>query len=319
MSHITCSEAQTKLQKITSLKDQFLHALEEVNSASSPEHARVYLTLAQILKERLNVQMPELSREFVVTTEQAREIMGQDFYGTEEIKVAYGFELTDDQIPEIPYTKENLEWAKKKNMMLMLFLDTDGEGNPLTGERINSIMTPRIAAIDGGKFLFHDTPVYANNSCFTTETAICRWRLVGKDPLLNSKNKNYVEQTKLLRDYLEREGLLADEERKECTDTLLTELDQMSTRDRQKETTEQLATLRINQNHRLSLIEELQKLALSFGARTIRFLPVDFVWTNSCTSDGRLVSVGGFGWGGLEILGSFSDYKDDVLGVCIVL
>ncbi len=267
MSRISCSEAQSKLKNIALLKDQFFQALEQVHTSISPREARVALTQAQELKEKLEKEVNEFSPEFGISQEQAREIMGEDFYGKERIKAAFGFELNDADIPEIPYTKEKIEWAKKEGMMLMLFLDRDHEGNPFTPKRIGEIFESTSKDVGDRNFFAYDTNIrhVSQQDFFTTETAPRRWRLVAKKMVAHSYQKNYIQQTKELRNILDTWGVLTDKERAESSEEELQKIE-LRANLYLDQAAHELMRLAINQNHRLSVVEELQRIALILRA-----------------------------------------------------
>lgn len=73
--------------------------------------------------------------------EQAQEIMGDQFLGPAAVERTFGFELKPEDIPEIPYTKEQLEQAKKLGERLVLRIHQDNKGKPLTFKRIEEILT----------------------------------------------------------------------------------------------------------------------------------------------------------------------------------
>ncbi len=292
MPRITCSEAQSKLVQLTQQKDNFLRALENVYTASTPVEAQKTLEYVQHLKGHLEWQIDQFLNEFEASPEKAREILGDDFYGKEEIKVTYGFDLSDADIPPIPYSAEELEWAKEQGMMLMLFLDKDEEGNPLTGKQINSIVTSLLPQTNHTsknrkspaetKTFVSDTDKhhYEHKNFYLTETASRGWRLISKNLLPGSTDKTYIEQTKVLRTYLEEQGMLTEEDRIESNDTVLNELNQLSNSCSWDKVGDRFINSEINQVFRPSCVEEMQKFALMVRARNRNYIP-ECTWTRS--------------------------------------
>ena len=73
--------------------------------------------------------VPE-SREANIEFDEAREIFGKDFLGSEAIQTTFGVELTPEELKEvedIPFTREELEQAKQLGMMLVLRVSRLGD------------------------------------------------------------------------------------------------------------------------------------------------------------------------------------------------
>ncbi len=273
------------------------------------------------LKQELNIGGKEVKEGMETPYEQAQEIMGESFYGTEEIKNTFGFEFSTDKIPPIHYNPEVLEKAKENGEMLVLRVESDGEGSPMTMERMNEIMQTILDkdSEEEQEKLLYDTDWYQEEDFFKNTSLRTEWRIVGKEFIPDSTSKNYIEQTKILRDYLLGLESLSEEEKSECNDELLIGLQKMLDEDYDKnwqEVAKKLSELLINKNHRRIPAEILYDWILQFRNRKERgILEENYDWSNTLSSGGRLVYLGSASRGGVGVSASGPDYRDGNLGV----
>ena len=272
------------------------------------------------LKQELNIGKKET--EGVETSlEQAEEIMGENFYGSKEIFNTFGFEFPAEKIPPIPYGQEVLEKAKENGEMLVLRVKNDGLGTPMTMKRMNEIMQTILEEDDEGEQnkLLYNTDWYKEEDFFKDASLKTEWRIVGKEFVPDSTNKNYIEQTKILRDYLFGLESLSEEEREECTNELLEGLQKMLVEDYDKnwkEVAKKLSELLVNKNHRRTPPEILYDWILQFkNIKERGVLEGNYDWSNSLSSDGRLVYLGGASRGGVGVNGARPDFRIGDLGV----
>ncbi len=264
--------------------------------------------------------------------EKAKEIMEENFFGYEEILKAWGPEVADTikdkdgsprpawkeavkDTPPILYSEAELKDANKNGEMLILRVATDKSGKPLTMKRLNEIGQPRLTS-DEGKLLykvdwFKDEDFYKNKS-LTSE-----WALVKKDFVPGSTGKDYIEQTRVLRDYLKGLGTLTKEELGECSDAILNSIRDLMKFD-MKAASRQLSDLLVNKNHRRSPGEILYDWMLLFKNGKGRLLEKTYDWSSARTSDGRLVNFGYADAGGAYVYGYHPVYSSDFLGVVSV-
>jgi len=159
------------------------------------------LTIAQPAKSEDNNRSNPASDTYNV--EQAQTLLGDNFFGPEEIKTAFGLEISDKAIPVIPFTKADLQRAKELKQFLILRW-------PISIEKMNSILKGRTAY--GGKIFFdYDTADYRfkkrawyteENFFLTDDSVLPYWVLVSNGLLPNSANKNYCQQTDVIAAYL---------------------------------------------------------------------------------------------------------------------
>jgi len=208
------------------------------------------------LKQELGVGSKKTREGIETSYEQAQEIMGESFYGVEEIKNTFRFEFPQEKVPAIPYSPEVLEKAKKNGEMLMLRVESDGEGSPMTMERMNGLMQAVLEedSEEEQEKLLYDTNWYQEEDFFKNASLRTEWKLVGKNLVPDSTSKNYIEQTKLLRDYLLGLNSVSKEEQEECTDELLEGLQKMLDEDYDKnwkDVARKLSELLINKRKRI--------------------------------------------------------------------
>jgi len=132
----------------------------------------------------------------------AREIMGKNFLGVEEVAECFGIQLTQEEltkVAEILFTEATLQECKDTHI-LFLGVNHDKEGKPLTINRFREMFPstgqPRFWSYES----WHDKEKFA-----TKETAELKWYLVRKAITEESRSKNYTEQEKLLKENEERE------------------------------------------------------------------------------------------------------------------
>lgn len=243
--------------------------------------------------------------------QEAREILGNDFLGPEQVQQVFETALTPDQIPALPYSREDLEKAKERGEMLVLRIDKDVDGHPLTMERIHTLLERPSIQAGKGKIL-HKVDWYINEPFFKVDTAGLEWKLVSKEVLPDSTGKNYIDQTKVLRDSLRE--FLTPQELTECSDQKLEESRELMSTD-WKEAAQQLSELQINKNHRRKPVEALYDLSLRFGAKDERLLQGKYDWSCIRSSGGDLVHVGNFGAKGANVDGWEPDSASGDLGI----
>jgi len=273
------------------------------------------------LKQELGVGSKKTSEGIETSYEQAQEIMGESFYGVEEIKNTFRFEFPQEKVPAIPYSPEVLEKAKENGEMLVLRVESDGEGSPMTMERMNGLMQAILEeeSEEEQEKLLYDTDWYQEEDFFKNASLRTEWKLVGKNFVPDSTSKNYIEQTKVLRDYLMGLDSVSKEEQEECTDELLEGLQKMLDEDYDKnwkEVARKLSELLINKNHRRIPAEILYDWVLQFRSRKERgILESNYDWSNTLSSSGKLVSLGNADRDGVIVDYDNPDYRDGHLGV----
>ncbi len=243
---------------------------------------------------------------------EAKEIMGANFFGPEEVKAALGLQFKE-KIPDIHFSKEIIEKLKDTHQLILYggnevelaggfmgrFLDVEGK-------RLYEMLGDKKK--DGTKLL-NDTDWYKAEKFFTQDAPKLGWKLVSKELIPNSTSKNYLEQTSVLADYVRA---MYDDDSKapdEVKDALLEwnrlKHDPQKFAELQKNTVSAeeaewksaastLESLKLTQLFRESFIEWFYRTALNERATGERLLPNKYSWTKSRASDGHFVNAGNF-------------------------
>ena len=155
---------------------------------------------------------------------EARELFRQDFLGPEEIEATFGFTIDRKDIPEIPFSRKELQEANDRSEMLVLNWDRTPEGEPLTtgtmvllalvrlpnGNVIekNQDGTPKRCLLYEDQF-GHDGSIksdawFSGDKNILSVTPERGWQLVSPDIIPDSTGKNYLDQTQLLSDSMRK-------------------------------------------------------------------------------------------------------------------
>ncbi len=208
--------------------------------------------------------------------------------------------MEKDKIPAIPYSPAELKKAKELGERLILRIGEDGEGNAMTMEHFHKLAQARMT-FDEGELLDTSEDWYKKEEFYTKRSLKTEWKLVGGDFVKGSKNKPYVEQTTVLRDYLKGIGALTVVEEAECSDENLDKIGIYAAK---------LAGLEINQKHRRSPGEVLYDWFLHFKKFKDRgCLEKNYDGTNIVSSGGTLVNIGYISAGGAHVLSLSPDYR----------
>jgi len=302
---VSCPLLKQKMIELHSLQEQFNVAFEEGQKSKD-------FSEATKIKKQLEEVVKLIKAELVTGTksEQAAEIMGKSFLGAEAVKKTFGIELNEKDIPPIMYTPEQLQEAEKRGEMLVLRVAVDKEGKPMTAKNVNDIVQPTTP--DNKVLLAIDW--YAKEKFFTDEALKTGWKLVSKEVIADSKSKNYIDQTLVLREFLKEVNALTDEELSECSDQKLKEIKILMGSDKVK-AAQQLASLKINQNHRRTMVEAIYDTAMRFKSTSERVLENTYDWTKTLSSGGDLVFFAGADSRGAGVSGYGPGRSDSGLGL----
>lgn len=180
----------------THKSSEFFHKVEK--AGFRPELAqRVIDSKDNQMAKRL---VPFMSRGCQCPSEdeiKARQIMGKNFLGLEEVIEYLGITPTPEewnQVSIIPYSKETLEECRDSHF-LFLGVSQDNQGNPLTIKRLSEIMP-----MAHGQRLFEGDPSerYMCRNATTQPTPDLRWYLIKKSVPEESGGQPYEAQEKLL-------------------------------------------------------------------------------------------------------------------------
>lgn len=112
----------------------------------------------------------------------ARAIMGKNFLGLEEVRRGYGIALDPEQLTEIPFSEETLQACKDTHVLVA--------GSALS---VNEVR--KLADSD-----FYDTDWYKREPFANDKKVSVRWYLLRKEPVPESRNKTFAQQTALLKE-----------------------------------------------------------------------------------------------------------------------
>lgn len=254
-----------------------------------------------------------------LTPEQASEIMGEgNYFGPEAVKKAFGITLTADQIPQIPFSKVELERAKSLGQMLVLRIDKASKGTPLTMKKTDEIAGPQLKATGKGR-LFYDTDWYQNEKFFTEDSPRAGWALVSKNVLPDSTDKNDLKQTEVLAHELSKvfkgmkiskdvqKALKQFEDDKGKIEELL--------KTNWQEAAHRLSQLDINKLFRRSPVEIIYDLLMVLRNSDKRLLEDRYERTSYQSSRGKLVDLGGFDADGVYVYSWYPHHGDSSFGV----
>ena len=237
----------------------------------------------------------------------AKELFGEDLLGPEEIEKTWGFR--PDEIPEIPFSREELERAKEMGQMLLLRVEQTEDGKPMSLEAMIDIIQKRWDKENKGQLLYTDSK-YKNwedrtGDDFTKLSPRSGWALVGKDLLPESTSKNYIEQTDVIIKSLREEAFKdveVPEEYEEAIREFETNKDRLTKlmSENWQQAAKELSELKITQLTRQSIQEAVYDLAMYYDANDKRLLPNVYTWSLSSSPGGRLVDLGRFGSGGVD-------------------
>lgn len=282
-------------------------------------------TKISALEEELGVSAGEGKEGSELSLADAERILGKEaVLGPKDVEEVFGVKL--DRLPAIPFSEFELQRAKELGQQLILQVDTmtQKEGRlisrekkvPLTLEHLKQKFTK--AHDDGG--VFYEQDWYNDEDFFKKERPRVGWRLTSKDLLPESTSKNYLEQTELLVQHIEKQvfkGAPVPKNYAEAIREFRKEQPKISglmDEDWQR-ASQALAGLAITKLARELPVEAMYRLILNDRARKDKPLPRTYIWTASRASGGYLVFVGFFDAEGAGVYRTRPDRRDVNLGV----
>ena len=256
--------------------------------------------------------------------QEARDILGDDFLGPEEVEKTFGVVMPADELPPLPFSRAELEKAKELGEMLILRVDKTADGKPMSLEAMNAILVKRWEKEGKGGILAtpDDWKSLIGKETYTKNTPRSGWALVSKELLPDSTNKDYIKQTEIIIQVL-REKTFEDLEMPKEYAEALAEFESQKDRltklmsENWQQAAKELSELKINELTRSSIQETIYDLAMYYDTRGQRLLPDSYTWSNSRSTGGSLVCLGGLdAWG---VGGSWwgPDYRYGFVGVSL--
>jgi len=322
-------EKKSELGKATEIKSEINtitggESLEDLDLEVLKKVLEKYKEMQNVL----GISESEPASEVPARVEQAKEVMGSEFFGSREVEKAFGIKVRPEDIPEIPFSREDLERARKLNQFLVLRVDKAPDGKPLTLQKINEILKGKVKGekkllySDDGTGKIKGDSWYKNEDFPKSDVPKLAWALVSKEVILNSTSKNYLNQTEEIVNYLKnevfkgkeipkvyQEAIAEFEKEKEAVGELMSS--------DWKKAAEKLSQLKINQLTRQNPAEVLYDIAIYFQNKEERVLENRYAWTTRRDSDGELVGVGRFDSDGVFVARGTPVGSHDNLGVCV--
>lgn len=258
--------------------------------------------------------------------EEVEHLLGKDFFGPKAIEKIFG--VKPETVPDIPFSKEELERAKELGQQLIFYTDfmagKAGSSGPVTLENMRTIFTK--SHDDGKVFASHgsDDFWYKDEDFFKKEKPRTGWRLTSKDLIPDSTSKNYIEQTDVLVGHLQNTVFKGMELPKQYADAIaewkkkraeIEPFAKSGTDSEWKKGSQMLADLAITKLARELPVEAMYRLILNDQARKDKPLPSTYTWTTGRGSVGSLVDVGDFGGAGADVGRDGPGARSDGLGV----
>ncbi len=243
-----------------------------------------------------------------ISPREAESIIGSDrFFGLDAVRKAFPSipELRADQLPPITFSKEDLKRAKELGHSLRLRLNKVPGGNDISMKKMQELLQPTFDQKKAGKVLY-DTDWYKDEDFFGARPDVC-WVLTSDEVIPNSEDKDYLEQTELIAEYLPDtvyQGKKLPQEYADAIKELDAQKDAIRAlidNDDWQEAAKKLAGLKLNQLTRRVPTEVLYDMLVTFQANGKRNLEGMYDWTPVLSSGGGLVYVGGFARGGVRV------------------
>jgi len=258
-----------------------------------------------------------------ISPKEAENIIGTDhFFGAEAVAKAFpGIPLKPEQIPPIPFAKEDLQRAKELGESLRLRVNkAPGNGN-LNMQKMQELLQPTFDQKNEGKVLY-DTDWYESEDFFTEAPELC-WVLTSDGVIPDSEDKDYLQQTEHIAEYL-RDTVYQGKKIPQQYTEAIKELDSEKAKIRNlidsgswEEAAKQLANLKLNKLTRRIPVEVLYDMLVTFQNGDERDLEDMYDWTAVRSSDGRLVHVGYFARDGVYVYGDPPGDSVGALGVVL--
>lgn len=303
----------------------------------TPEELEKEKTLAEIEKVRKRIEgspkvpdgfleekREELSGELSEQIKIAKEIFGEkDVLGVEEIEKAFSIKVGRKDVPKIPFSKEDLEKAKELGQFLILRVNKDRSGNPLTMARTKEMLSDEFTREKKGKITMSDS---YSKEFWEDDPIAMRWALVSKEVIPDSTSKNYFEQTEEVVKYIRKEKLISPEYQEAIEEfedyakfkfsgKTKEEISKLLGGSSWEKYAQELSELKINKISRHTPAEFLYDILAYFQKNGERLYENMYIWTSRRDSSGKLVYVGYFDSDGVSVNSDQPDYSYDDLGV----
>ncbi|MDO8507931.1 MAG: hypothetical protein Q7S53_05215 [bacterium] len=280
--------AEESNEELSTLKESLREALNDGDMQRADE-----------LRDQISPHLEVLKEEIEISPETARKIMGEGgYFGPEEAEKAFKLNIDAKDIPKIPFDREDLESAKNLGDILVLRVDKDSDGDPLTMERMEEI-----TSFDGISPSRYAHNWWWDEAVFNRETPRTGWAIISGRPMMATAGTDYLEQTEILvgsffaNEFLGRslpqeyqEAVRELEEKKDKIKDL------MSQQILDLTVSKTLVDLKINRLLRPTPVEVAYDRFLHDSRKKKREKPLyggNTIWTNGFMPDRGIVGMGG--------------------------
>lgn len=297
---ISCQDAQKILEAIRENFREYQDFLDEYKNTGHT----VYTVALKNKQKGIEELVAILRSEFGFSMEKAREILGKDFLGPEAVFKTWNIKLEAKDIPPVPFSIEDLERAKELGQFLILRV-------PLTMQKMGKLIKEPMFQDDWFK----------QEDFYTKDTSKPGWALVTKEVIPDSTNKNYLEQTQVICDYLDSEVFRKAIEMPKAYEDAIIEFEakkqdlELLVQSDWRGVARQLSELQITKLTRQSPADVIYDLMVYKQSNEERLLENGYTWTSARFSVGDLVNIGHFKPGGLRVSNDTPDYASVPLGV----
>ena len=265
------------------------------------------LSVGESISKHIEVAIEKLGKENV--------------FGPKEIEKVFGVKIED--VPDIPFSVEELERAKNLNQMLILRVDKTAEGKPMSIKAMSDMLDKKWQ--DEGKdcllfekdcffFEIYETKdeiwkAFVGKDVFTQESPRPGWALVSKDFLPDSLDKDGLGQTEVVIKTLKEEvfkdldipeeyaeAITEFENKKAEIAKLMDECRSGVAQD--SGVVQELLQLKIIQLTRQTAAEWVYDVAVYYDINNKKLFVDKLTWLASSTSDGKLSRLGWFSGNG---------------------
>ena len=253
-----------------------------------------------------------------VEQQEAREVLGNDFFGPPEIQKVFG--VTLEKIPPIPFTREELEKAKELGQQLILFTDVVVDEGAQLPATINNLFSMYPSVWDGNRMGVRMKDVSADFRA--KETPRMGWRLVSKKVIPRTEDATYIGSLRVLANYFGE--LDAGRTEESWYQSIWEEVnregvdieDAMAIEEDWRSSLESITRLRASQCFGERAVECVYRLIVNQELHDTRLLSDTYVHTTSIFPDQGLVRVGFFREEGmaLSITSPLENYPQ--VGMC---
>jgi hypothetical protein len=302
-------DLKRELERLDKLKADFDHEL--VTSEKTGDYDRVFEIKKEIddglaaIRARI-----ETVQAFENTDEKwehkfhfAREILGQDALGPDQIEQAFGPTFDRDKIPIIPFTIEDLERAKELNQFLILRSRTIGN-TAATIRNLDSEVERRASPYL--RKLFRNPQNYSNETFFRLDTPLPVWSIAAKMDVSSTGTGDYLERTTELINYIVRTEF-KDRHLPRHINDAINQFEGKKAKIFEELTTDprhaalELEQLKINKFFGISPVEVAYDVAVQSIVNS-QYIYQAGVWTNRRVAGGKIVALNSFTNSGSDIL-----------------